>query len=119
MIIPVIKHEIDVTGSPEKEDDFWVSICVSIGPAEELGADFFYFYVASPKFLLRTLEVNEVLCGRGVLILNTFDLLLIKKKINEIVKACIRPTWKEVAESINKYGIWEYDETDGFGTKND
>ena len=115
MIKPVIKHEIDVTGTPETEDDFWVSICVSVGPEEELGADFFYFYVASPKNLLRTVEQNEVLAGRGLLILNKFDLNAIKEKIDDLLLECSRPTWKEVAMALNRYGIWEYDEKDQFG----
>lgn len=115
MIVPVIKHEIDVTGFPDNDDDFWVSICASVGPAEDLGADFFYFYVTSPKHLLRTLEQNEILEGRGLLIINKFDLKAVEVKINELLKECIRPTWREVASALNRYGRWEYDEKYEFG----
>jgi len=117
MIVPVIKHEIDVTGFPEKEDDFWVSICVSIGPYDEVGADFFYFYVASPKNIVRTLGQSEVLSGRAILIVHHFDLKLIEDKINELLKECTRPSWEEVALAINRYSIWEYDEKEEFGTR--
>ncbi|MGG0888123.1 Imm8 family immunity protein [Brevibacillus parabrevis] len=115
MVIPIIKYPIDVTGEVDVSDDFWVSLCVAVGPEDSDGADFFYFYATSPKNLLRTSDTREVISGRGLLIVREFDLEAIEEKINDILKDCVRSTWDEVAIALNRYARWEYDEKEDFG----
>ncbi|MFF2911160.1 Imm8 family immunity protein [Paenibacillus sp. NPDC057934] len=47
--------------------------------------------------------------GRGYLIAREFDIELIRTQITNILDDCIRPTWDEVANAINRHLNWEYD----------
>ncbi|MCY9591345.1 hypothetical protein PC41400_08975 [Paenibacillus chitinolyticus] len=108
MVVPVLKAT-HTFFEPETEDDFCIAVVADIGVLNSDGADQFYFSVISPKAIIKELEDVKVLNGRGYLIVQKFNLDIVRKEINKILEDCIRPTWDEVAKAINRHLNWEYD----------
>lgn len=113
MIEPEMKN-IFINGEPDAIDDFALGGSANIGIKGKAGADYFYFKVMTPRRILVMLEDKKIINGRGVFIVNEdsmeLNVKLIESEINKILVACIRPTWNEVANALNKYLKWEYDE---------
>lgn len=110
MIVPVLKL-ILVHGEPEHEDDFVLAVSVDIGVEGEVGVEYFYCRIMTPKKMLKLLEEDHVVYGRATFIIDKFDLSLVEAEINQMLKNCIRPTWDEVTKAINRYLDWEYDDS--------
>lgn len=108
MIVPVLK-EIDLIWEPESVDDFVIPASAYIGTADSEGADHFNFRIMTPKRLLTILEEDKFLDGRATFLVNKLDMALLEKQINLILEDCIRPTWDEVANAINRHLNWDYD----------
>ncbi|WNX29243.1 Imm8 family immunity protein [Brevibacillus laterosporus] len=108
MIVPVLK-ETHTFYEPEFEDDFCISVVADIGIQDSDGADQFYFSVISPIALKKLLEEDQIISGRGYLISSKFNLKLVRAQISKMLTECIRPTWEEAAQAINRHLCWEYD----------
>lgn len=111
MIIPKIKainKTIESWG--ENFDDFYIQIQADIGPEGDKGSETFTFYAASPKRLQNLIDDKQIEMGRGLLIMNDFDIRLIESAIERIVSTCMRETWEEVAMLISRYAYWEYED---------
>lgn len=108
MITPVLKG-IDFIGNPEEQTDFNVRATAYISEENDKGADCFHFQVISTEFLAKFLSENNLFNGRAIFIVNKFDLTFLELEVNKILKDCIRPTWDEVGQAINRYLRWEYD----------
>ncbi|MED1918535.1 Imm8 family immunity protein, partial [Bacillus thuringiensis] len=80
-----------------------------IGTKDEEGVEYFYFRIISSKRLLSMLKEDSIIDCRATFIVNEFNIELIEREINKILKDCIRSTWEEVAQAINRYLCWEYD----------
>ncbi len=113
MIIPEIKAftVLDNDSSwGDTADDFWIIIQADIGPKDNKGSETFTFYATTPKHLNSKLYNNEIQIGRGLLIMNNFNVYDIKDVINRLIENCKRDTWDEVANAICRYAYWEYDD---------
>lgn len=108
MIVPVLKR-ILFRSEPEIAEDFVLPASADIGTADSEGVEYFYFRIITPKRLLAILEEDKILDGRATFIVDEFDPALVEMEINKILKDCIRPTWDEVAQAINRHLNWEYD----------
>jgi hypothetical protein len=112
MIIPEIKS-IFINGTPDLIDDFVIGGSVNIGIKGSDGADYFYFRIMTPKRVLAMLNEKRVLNGRGVFIVNEsqmeLNVKLVESEICKVLENCVRMTWDEVANAINRYLKWEYD----------
>ena len=114
MIIPVIKSiYLNINGNPDCIDDFVIGGSANIGTEGTNGVDYFYFRLITPKRLITMLNKEKILEGKGMFIVNEpsmeLNLKLLEAEINKIIKDCIRPTWSEVANAINRHLKWEYD----------
>lgn len=110
MIVPVLKLML-VHGEPEQKDDFLFAVSVDIGVEGEVGVEYFYCRIMTPKRMLKLLEEDHLVYGRATFIVETFDLTLVESEINQMLKNCIRPTWDEATKAINRYLDWEYDDS--------
>lgn len=108
MITPVLKRVL-YQHEPEIPDDFVIPCIADIGVEDEEGVQYFYFRILTPKRLTAILEEGKIFDGRATFILNEFNTQLIENEINKVLFDCIRPTWDEVAQSINRFLQWEYD----------
>ena len=112
MVEAVLKN-IAFIWEPDLIDDFVRTAQAEIGVEGEKGADIFYFRIMTPNRLLKMLEEERIIDGRGTFIVNEPDvksiLEIVRLEINKILQDCVRETWDEVAKAINRYLQWEYD----------
>jgi len=90
-------------------DDFYISFHADIGPKNIDGSDLFTFDVASPKRLESIISKRNIELGHGYLIMNDFDLQLVIKTVNNLIKSSQN---KDIEKSLNylaKYFEWEMD----------
>lgn len=108
MEIPVLKT-IDIIHMPEIMDDFIIGATAYIGEQNSKGVDYFYFEITTPKRLVKLLEEKTIVNCRNIFVVKEFNLKIIEDEIRKILQECIRPTWTEVVQAINRYLSWEYD----------
>ncbi|WP_342435894.1 Imm8 family immunity protein [Paenibacillus sp. FSL L8-0436] len=109
MIRPILK-EAHFYETPEENKDFCVSVVLDVGSEEVHGTDQFYATVANANGL-RDFFIGEIVVPiRGLLLIKSFDISLIKSEIQKILDKCSKDTWEETAKSINRYFPWEFDE---------
>ncbi|WP_221806179.1 Imm8 family immunity protein [Paenibacillus illinoisensis] len=109
LVIPVLK-DIEVNEVSDGLKGFKLRCIAYIAEEEDIGSDCFHFQVLSPEYVISYLSKDQyVLNGRAKFILQEFDVEMIKLEINKILTDCIRPTWEEAAQAINRHLKWEYD----------
>ncbi len=108
MIEPVLKRIVIYNEPKKNSDDFVTAASADIGVDGSDGADYFYFRIMTPKKLLSILEEDKIMDGRATFIINNYDISLVEKEINKILKDCVRATWEECALAINQNLNWEY-----------
>lgn len=108
MLVPYLKHT-HIYEYPSDKENFFISLVLDIAIPGVDGADQFYCSVISPSALAEELEERTIMPGRGLLLVNEFNLDIITRKITEILNSAGGETWEEIAMSINKYFPWEYD----------
>jgi hypothetical protein len=113
MIYPEVRHinssELEPPNLPEDPLDCAISFQAFIGPREGDGEEAFNFVVVTPTRLARSTEAKW---GRGTLIVPLFEWQLVVQAIATLLASCARPTWKEVANELNKELLWEFDRQD-------
>lgn len=111
MIKPDLKSiNITVEDWGESENDFWIVVELGIGPFGENGSEIFTINVASTKRIQKSIEANGIEVGRGLFIMDDFNIKLVEGKINLLLKRCERPNWNEVTLAISRYAFWEYEQ---------
>jgi len=106
---PNVYGKLQFTETDDIGDDFYLSGTACIGTEDSTGEDNFDFSIISPKALERELrEGANLILGMRLFILNKLDFGLISETINQILVKHQRETWKEVAESLSPYFLWEY-----------
>jgi hypothetical protein len=91
----------------DSEDDFWIQLHADIGQKNENGSDIFTIYAVSPKRLAKN---DDIEVGRGLFIMNNFNINQIERRINVLLENCKRKTWEEAALAVNRYAYWEYED---------
>jgi len=112
LITPVLKALTVLDGDEnwgDTADDFRIMVQADIGPKDDKGSETFTFYATSPKRLESMLYNNEIQIGRGLLIMNDFNVDDIEVVIERLIENCKRNTWNEVALALCRYSYWEYD----------
>lgn len=108
MLVPYLKH-LHVDETPMDKENFNISLVLDVGVVGMNGADQFYCSVMSPSALVKELEERTIMSGRGLLIIDEFDLDIITLKINEVINSFSGEEWEDVVMCINKHFPWEYD----------
>jgi hypothetical protein len=78
----------------------------SIGPKGAQGQELFAFSVVTPRFLARE---SLPRWGRGLLVVGTFSWAAVERSLERLLAHAQRPSWSEVASTLNKELEWEYD----------
>lgn len=95
---------------PEDPTDFVCTIGLTIGPANGLGAEQFYLTVCSPKWLQRACKKDGFVWCRHHLVVQEYDFRKIMSIIDELVARFSGESWKEVAEGLNRFTSWEFED---------
>nr|WP_235442561.1 Imm8 family immunity protein [Bacillus sp. FJAT-27238] len=98
-----VSHQSDLGDNPQG------FLLLPLGAKDEEGVEYFYFRIISSKRLLSMLKEDSIIDCRATFIVNEFTIELIEREINKILEDCVRSTWEEVAQAINRYLCWEYD----------
>ncbi|WP_249901844.1 Imm8 family immunity protein [Paenibacillus sp. PK3_47] len=110
MIRPILK-ETHFYEMPEENKDFCVSVVLDVGSEKVHGADQFYATLATANGLKAFFTDEAAIAIRGLLLVKSFDISLIKAEIQKILDRCSKDTWEETAVSINRFFPWEFDES--------
>lgn len=88
--------------------DLWLT--AHIGSSTERGSDLFQIRVTTPSFLASQLVSERAVWGRHTLILEQYDLALIRKKITDFLAHCDGESWEAVAMKVSRIGAWEFED---------
>ena len=66
--------------------------------------------VVSPSRLSRIIETENIVIGRGLLIMSDFNIEIVKKTIEKLLQGIKGETWGDVALQVSKYAQWEYED---------
>jgi hypothetical protein len=110
IIIPELKSLIspDLPNRelPDDPEDSSVLLEANIGPKNKNGSDIFSFRVVTRK---RLANESGAIWGHGMVVLDRFSWQAVESTLQKLLMHCYRPTWEEVANQINKYLDWEFD----------
>lgn len=93
---------------PEHAGDFGLSLRLDVGPEGEHSSDAFDLFVCTPDHLRR--EQREAIWGRGLLIVQDFDLPAIRAVIERYLGTCHAADWPEIAAQVSRIAIWEFED---------
>lgn len=111
MIKPELKSiNVTVEDWGESEQDFWNVVELGIGPLGEIGSELFTVNVASTKRIQKSIESNGIEIGRGLLIMDDFNINLVERTMERLLRSCERPSWNEVVLALCRYAFWEYEQ---------
>ena len=95
--------------SPKQKNNFSFLLQVIIGVEGMEGEESFDFEICTPHWLLENYEKNKIIFGRGYIIVFEYNLENIIEKINKVIDKCKGGSWDEIANKINLFGRWEFD----------
>ena len=95
--------------SPEIPHNFFVWLTLLIGPAGAEGGHLFQVGICTSTWLAHQLSREPVYCLKNMLLVESFDFSLIKRKITEIVDSSERATWEESVQVLGRYFAWEFE----------
>ena len=104
-LISLSSTDLAAGGLPADGLRCFISMNATIGPNVSAG-DNFSFVVATPRALAETSTFGW---GRGLLIVEEFSWADIERSVNRLLAHSARSTWQEVAHSLNKELLWEFD----------
>ncbi len=98
--------DLEYRREPDKPDNSFVLVEVSIGRKGEEGADIFSFVAVTPKALLNH---SGYQWGRGWLVLEHFSWSQVEKAVDELCANISGESREQIARELNKWLHWEYD----------
>lgn len=108
MVIPVLKG-IDVIEIKDEYRGAKLRGTAYIAEESDSGSECFHFQVVNSEYVMQILSENKIINGRALFIIDNFEQEVLEYEINNILKDCVRSTWEETANAINRYLHWEYD----------
>jgi hypothetical protein len=94
---------------PESPTFFGLWFNAGIGPDGEEGSDSFQIFVCNFEWLKVSQESKTVIPDRYMIIESEYDINFIIRRLNEYLEKCSGNNWIEIANSISKIGIWEFE----------
>jgi hypothetical protein len=98
--------DLEPPNLPEDPYDCEVVFQALIGPRGGAGHESFNFTVITP---VRLAKKPDGVWGRGMLIMPAFEWAAVAQAVAKLLAHAVRPTWKDVAESLNRELLWELD----------
>lgn len=96
--------------APSDPDNFCFLLQVMAGPEGVEGEESFDIRVCTPKWILENYRTEDVIIGRGHLILMEYNYDRILQRISSFISGCDGETWEELAEKLTRLGKWEFED---------
>jgi Immunity protein 8 len=101
----------DARSAPDDPEDCCVGMRADIGPVGGDGADTFTFEVCTPRGLARRFDdEGRPFWSRGVLMVERFTWEAVEAALHQRVRAVEGRDWAEVAEKLNRFMLWEFED---------
>jgi hypothetical protein len=94
---------------PDDYENFSFLLAVTVGEKGKTGGDLFYIDVCTPKWLLDN-QHDDVILGKGKLIVFRFDMKRILARIRDIFEGCSGKDWNEISIKLSRIGNWEFED---------
>lgn len=85
------------------EDDFWVTLQIDISEKNGKGSEVFNVSVVSCKRLIKIVESEQVVVGRGLIIANEFTKELVIEIFEKLLTKSSANNWKDLLNDLSKY----------------
>lgn len=95
---------------PENPEYFCICISMTIGVFGQEGADYFYTKICSFDYLKQLKGRQKNFHKRDLIIVEKYDYQNIMEHLNRIVTMYDEPDWHTLANQLNKYFWWEFDD---------
>lgn len=96
---------------PAERCNFGTWIRLSVGPTDELGADYFDLFVCTPQWISEELAKHPVVqWGRHFLIVKEYNLAVIADQLERMVQRCSGDDWQEISLKIARFAAWEFED---------
>jgi hypothetical protein len=95
---------------PEDAGRFRVTVAASIGPAGQDGAELFQFTVCSPQWLAEESLPKGFAFQRHTLLVDRWNPDLVERAIHDLCLRTEGDDWSEIAASLSRFGLWEFED---------
>ncbi|WP_147279719.1 Imm8 family immunity protein [Moraxella lacunata] len=95
---------------PENPNDFCINISMEIGIFGQEGTDYFYTSICSFDYLNQLKGQQKTFHQRELIIMEKYDYQAIMAHLNRIVTMYDENDWHTLANQLNKYFLWEFDD---------
>ncbi len=96
--------------TPEKPDDFGISIRLMIGDSNSEGAESFDIFVCTPAWITSRLQDQFAFWGGHSLVVPVYDFARIRNALEGMISRCAGSDWKETAQKLSRLGAWEFED---------
>ena len=90
--------------------DFELTVIACIGDSTGDSSEIFEFRLCTPTRLGKQCVGGVAVFGRHLLIVESFDVGIIRKKIDGLCVRCSGKTWGDTATRLSRYGAWEFED---------
>ncbi len=95
---------------PDDPEEFRLLVQALIGPSDAAGEESFEFLVCTPAWLAQQASRDGFVWGRHYLVLPKYSYEAIESAIQKLVQRVEGPNWESVAETLARYGGWEFED---------
>jgi Immunity protein 8 len=95
--------------APEDPTRFEIWVTLSIGLEGLEAADDFQALICSTRSLAAMVEQSGVLVGQPLIVVEAWDLPLIKRRIEDYCAACQGEEWEDILPMLTRLGLWEFE----------
>jgi len=108
-------YSLDIDGSLENYSPkdiyyFELELNLVVGIAGQKGGDLFRIIVCSSKWINDRIINENIIFGRGLLIVHEYNYNLIQEKLAKYIYTCSGNSWNTIASKIAKVCYWEFDD---------
>lgn len=95
---------------PDHPGSVYYLLQIEIARQDEDHGQWFQTVVTTPEALKRRAAQAPVISGRGLTIAADYSWPAIEQNLEAIVSECIGDQWSDVAEKLNRYFWWEFED---------
>lgn len=95
---------------PQTPNNFCVWLTLAIGSIDVEGTNLFQVGVCTVTWLEHQLSGKDAYPMRHMILVERFDVEVIKKEIHKIMLDAERPTWEQSVSVLSRHFAWEFED---------
>lgn len=95
---------------PDDPENFGFLLQAMIGPEGQDGEESFDLQVCTPDWLKSNYSKKDIVSGRHILIVFSYDLTSVKNHITGYCRRLESENWLGLANKLNRLGRWEFED---------